>query len=152
MGLVLLLTFVISGHGLGASGTFSHVVAAAALMVAPQVAQTHSYLGPIVAEGNPMSTWLDWEVLGVFPGGGGVAFMAGRFRVQIDGARSQGKSLQLGKARIGGALAGYGARLAGGCTSGLGLSGAAVLSISAFVFLGVFFASGLLVSRLVRGV
>ena len=49
-------------------------------------------------------------------------------------------------------LAGFGARVAGGCTSGLGLSGAAALGIAAFVFLALFFATGLITSRIVRGV
>jgi uncharacterized membrane protein YedE/YeeE len=49
-------------------------------------------------------------------------------------------------------LAGFGARVAGGCTSGLGLSGAAALGIAAFVFLALFFATGLIVNRIVRGV
>ena len=78
--------------------------------------------------------------------------MAGRFRVQLDGARSVGSAPRLFKALLGGVLAGFGARVAGGCTSGLGLSGSAALGISAFVFLALFFATGLVVSRLVRGV
>ena len=55
-------------------------------------------------------------------------------------------------ALTGGLMAGFGARVAAGCTSGLGLSGAATLSIAAFVFLGVFFVVGLVVSRWIRGV
>ena len=54
-------------------------------------------------------------------------------------------------ALIGGMLAGFGARVAAGCTSGLGLSGAATLGIAAFVFLGTFFAAGLIANRLVKG-
>ena len=52
----------------------------------------------------------------------------------------------------GGFLSGSGARIAGGCTSSMGLSGAAALGVSAFVFLAFFFATGLLVGRLVKGV
>jgi hypothetical protein len=78
--------------------------------------------------------------------------MAGRFKVQLDGKRSIGSTQRVTKALLGGVLAGFGARVAGGCTSGLGLSGAAVFAISAFVFLGLFFLTGLIVSRFVRGV
>jgi hypothetical protein len=52
----------------------------------------------------------------------------------------------------GGLLAGFGARVAAGCTSGLGLSGAATLGIAAFVFLGTFFIAGLVVNRVIKGV
>ena len=79
------------------------------------------------------------------------AFWAGRFRIQFDGSHSVGTGRRLITALIGGLLAGFGARVAAGCTSGLGLSGAATLAIAAFVFLGTFFAAGLVASRLVRG-
>jgi uncharacterized membrane protein YedE/YeeE len=45
-----------------------------------------------------------------------------------------------------GALIGYGARLAGGCTSGNGLSGNAALSPAALVATGTFFATAIVVS------
>jgi hypothetical protein len=45
-----------------------------------------------------------------------------------------------------GVLIGYGARLAGGCTSGNGLSGNAILSPASFVATGTFFATAIAVS------
>jgi len=152
LGLVLLLTFLISGHGLGASGAFTDVVAGTGLTLAPEATKANAYLGPKVADGNPIGSWMTWEVLGVFIGALVAAFMAGRFRVQLDGSRSVGTPQRLVRALAGGLLAGFGARVAGGCTSGLGLSGAAALGVAAFVFLAVFFATGLIVSRFVRGV
>lgn len=152
LGLVLLFTFLLSGHGLGASGAVTHVVAGAGLAIAPAATQANPYLGPMVADGNPIGSWITWEVFGMVIGATVAAFMAGRFRVQLDGEHSIGSPQRVTKALIGGALAGFGARVAGGCTSGLGLSGAAVLGVSAFVFLGLFFATGLLVSRFVKGV
>lgn len=152
LGLVLLLAFLLSGHGLGASGAVAHAVAGASLAIAPAATQSNAYLGPMVADGNPMGSWITWEVLGMVFGAVAAAFMAGRFKVQLDGKRSIGSTQRVTKALVGGMLAGFGARVAGGCTSGLGLSGAAVFGISAFVFLGLFFATGLIVSRFVRGV
>ncbi len=152
LGLVLLLTFLMTGHGLGASGAFTDVVAGMGLTLAPEATQANSYLGPKVADGNPIGSWMTWEVLGVFIGALVAAFMAGRFRVQLDGARSVGTPQRVVRALAGGMLAGFGARVAGGCTSGLGLSGAAALGMAAFVFLALFFATGLIVSRFVRGV
>ncbi len=152
LGLVLLLTFVVSGHGLGASGAATHLVAGAGLAIAPAAVQTNSYLAPMVAEGNPIGSWITWEVLGIALGALAAAFMAGRFRVQMDGERTLGTSRRVLGALTGGMLAGFGARVSAGCTSGLGLSGAATLGIAAFVFLALFFTTGLIVSRLVRGV
>ena len=152
LGLVLLLTFVLSGHGLGASGAATDMVAGAGLQLAPEATRANGYLGPMVADGSPIGSWMTWEILGVAIGALAAAFAAGRFRVQFDGARSVGTGGRVVKALAGGLLAGFGARIAGGCTSGIGLSGAAALGISAFVFLALFFATGLIVSRLVKGV
>lgn len=151
LGLVLLLTFVLSGHGLGASGAANDLVAGVGLQVAPEATKANGYLGPAVADGSPLGSWMTWEIVGVAIGALVAAFMAGRFRVQIDGSCSVGKWQRVVKALTGGMLAGFGARVAGGCTSGLGLSGAAALGIAAFVFLALFFATGMVVSRLVKG-
>ena len=152
LGLVLLLTFIMSGHGLGASGAATDVVAGVGLHVAPEAIKANGYLGPMVADGSPLGAWLDWEIVGVAIGALAAAFMAGRFRVQLDGARSVGTPKRLITTLAGGFLSGFGARIAGGCTSSMGLSGAAALGVSAFVFLAFFFATGLIVSRLVKGV
>ena len=152
LGLVLLLTFVLSGHGLGASGAANDLVAGVGLQVAPEATRANGYLGPQVSEGSPLGSWMTWELVGVAIGALAGAFMAGRFRVQLDGERSVGAGSRVIKALAGGFLAGFGARIAGGCTSGIGLSGSAALGGSAFVFLALFFVTGMIVSRLVKGV
>lgn len=153
LGLALLLTFVWTGHGLGATGASTRLTAWLGNQVAPAATQANQYLGAMVEDGaNPLPSWISWQVIGVAIGALVAAFMGGRFRVQLDGARTVGTPKRLATALIGGLLSGFGARVAAGCTSGLGLSGAATLGIAAFVFLATFFASGLIVSRLVRGV
>jgi len=47
---------------------------------------------------------------------------------------------------LGGVVIMYGARLAGGCTSGHGISGGLQLAVSSWLFLGVMFATGLALS------
>jgi hypothetical protein len=152
LGLVLLLTFVLTGHGLGATGATTRVTAWLGLTVAPQVTAANAYLGPMVEGGNPVASWITWQVIGVALGALAAAFWGGRFRVQFDGSRSVGTPRRMVTAFGGGVLAGFGARVAAGCTSGLGLSGGATLGLAAFVFLGLFFVTGLVASRLVKGV
>ncbi|WP_334134723.1 YeeE/YedE thiosulfate transporter family protein [Tepidimonas sp.] len=151
LGLTLLLTFMLTGHGLGATGFTTRLSAWIGLQVAPQATAANAYLGAM-AQPGVLDGWITWQVLGVFAGALVAAFLAGRMRIQLDGARRVGSGKRIATALIGGLLAGFGARVAAGCTSGLGLSGAATLSIAAFVFLGAFFVTGLLVSRLVKGV
>jgi uncharacterized membrane protein YedE/YeeE len=153
LGLVLLLTFVWTGHGLGATGASTRLAAWLGLEVAPAATQANAYLGGMVEDGtNPLPSWITWQVVGVAIGALVAAFLGGRLRVQFDGAHSVGTGRRIVTALVGGLFAGFGARVAAGCTSGLGLSGAATLGIAAFVFLGTFFAAGLLVHRFVRGV
>lgn len=152
LGVVLLLTFLLTGHGLGATGASTRLTVWLGMVVAPQATEANAYLGPMTGAGNPLSSWITWQVMGVAIGALLAAFMGGRLKVQLDGASRVGTGKRIATALVGGVLAGFGARVAAGCTSGLGLSGAATLGIAAFVFLGTFFVAGLLFSRLVKGV
>jgi uncharacterized membrane protein YedE/YeeE len=152
LGLVLLLTFVWTGHGLGATGASTRLTAWLGYEIAPAATQANEYLGAMVEDGaNPLPSWISWQVIGVAMGALVAAYMGGRLRVQLDGAKSVGTGRRIATALIGGLLSGFGARVAAGCTSGLGLSGAATLGIAAFVFLATFFASGLIVHRIIKG-
>ena len=150
LGMVLLLTFVITGHGLGATGFTTRVSAWLAQSV-PSLTGPDTYLGSMAEEGI-FSAWITWQVIGVALGAYLSAKLAHRIRVQLDGQKTLGAKRRLITAFGGGLLAGLGARIAAGCTSGIGLSGAATLSLAGFTFLITFFAVGLIVSRLVRGV
>lgn len=152
LGLVLLATFLLTGHGLGATGATTRVTAWLGLQVAPAATAANPYLGPMTEGAGLLSSWISWQVLGVAVGALVSARLAGRFRLQLDGLRSVGTARRVTTALAGGALAGFGARVAAGCTSGLGLSGAATLGVAAFVFLCTFFAAGMIASRLIRGI
>ena len=151
LGVVLLLTFVTTGHGLGATGFTTRLSAWLGDALAPRWTQGNDYLGPLLEGGSVLSSWITWQVMGVFAGALVSALLARRVRWRVEGALSSGRATRLFKALAGGVLAGFGARIAAGCTSGLGLSGSAVLGVAGFVFLGAFFAAGLIVSRLTGG-
>ena len=151
LGVVLLLTFVLTGHGLGATGFTTRLTAWLGDEVAPKWTLANDYLGPMVEGGSVLSSWITWQVVGVFIGAFVSAVLARRVALRVEGAASAGTIGRLLKALAGGILAGFGARIAAGCTSGVGLSGAAVLSIAGFVFLGAFFVAGLVAARLSGG-
>ena len=150
LGVVLLSTFVITGHGLGATGFTTRLTAWLGMYVAPVATSANDYLGGMVEDGSPLSAWITWQVVGVAIGSLLSAFFAKRIHFQLDGQKYLGGAKRPFTALVGGLLAGFGARVAAGCTSGLGLSGAAVLSLAGFTFLGTFFAVGLLASRLMK--
>lgn len=151
LGIVLLLTFLITGHGLGATGFTTRLTAWLGGEVLPKWTVNNDYLGPMVENGSVMSSWITWQVLGVFAGAFISARLAHRLAWRIEGSAHAGTIGRLLKALAGGIFAGFGARISAGCTSGVGLSGAAVLGVAGFVFLGAFFLSGLVAARLTGG-
>lgn len=150
LGLALWLTFMITGHGLGASGFFVRLTAWFGDWLAPAATGANTYLGGLLDNGRPLSAWISWEVVGVLIGASVSALANGRFRLTVEGGRSISIGSRLLLALFGGVLTGFGARLAQGCTSGLGLSGGAALAVGGFVFLIGFFIAGFLVSYFAR--
>ncbi len=154
LGVVLLLTFLLTGHGLGASGFFTRLTAWFGGELARSATEANSYLGPFIkgARGvlNPLASWISWEIVGVMLGAVIAAVTSGRFRVRLDGAKNLPGSGRMALAVGGGILTGFGARLARGCTSGIGLSGGAPLAVAGFLFLIGFFIAGIAVSFLIR--
>lgn len=151
LGLVLLFTFVLTGHGLGASGAPTAIAAAASNVVAPAATQANGYLGWMVQGGSdPLNGWIVWEVLGVLLGALGAAWWSGRLRLRVEGPPRMNSAGRLVLALFAGLLSGFGARVSAGCTSGLGLSGSATLATAGFVFLIGFFVIGALTATVTR--
>jgi len=151
LGLILLMSFLLTGHGLGASGFFTRLTAWFGEEIFGSATEANPYLGPFLkAATHPLADWITWEIAGVMLGALLAAAAGGRFRLKLDGAPRLGSSGRIACAIGGGMLTGFGARLARGCTSGLGLSGGAPLAVAAFVFLIAFFISGVAIGWLVR--
>lgn len=150
LGLALIAMFLITGHGLGANGIFTRLSAWNAATLLPAWTEANAYFTPFVSKGHPFDAWITWEVAGVALGALVASLTARRFRFKIERGPRVNVAGRLALALAGGMLVGFGAPLARGCTSGLGLSGGATLAVAAFVFLFAFFAAGLLMSALTR--
>jgi uncharacterized protein len=92
--------------------------------------------------------WRAWFVVGVLLGGTVFAFAAGGPDFHGYGwlTDSFDDALVGPVLVVAGVLVGYGAKLAGGCTSGNGLSGTAIFSPASLVATGTFFATAIVVS------
>lgn len=151
LGLVLMATFLATGHGLGASGTPTAIAAAASNVIAPAATSANNYLGPMVANGaDPLNSWIVWEVIGMGIGALLAAWWSGHLRLRVEGPPRARTTGRIALALAGGILSGFGARVSAGCTSGLGLSGGAVLATAGFVFLIGFFVTGIAVGLVTR--
>jgi len=152
IGLSLLAAFLVMGRGLGASGAFSSIVSVAVSEASPVHASVNEAYARYLGEGdhNPLADWLVFEILGVAAGAFVSARLAGRFRRSTDRGPRSGTSQRLVFAFAGGTLMGFGAKLARGCTSGLALTGGALLAPGAWIFIGAAFAAGFAVAPLLR--
>jgi|SRR5271157_4636101 len=150
LGIVGILTVVLAHALLGASGGFENVAA---------------YIGKLINPGNTyfnyvMPAAITYPVVllvGVFFGGMLGALSSGTFKVrtmdneqwkQAYGKQTWKRWLVL---FLGGVVVEYAAGIAGGCTSGLAISGGMLLAPAAFLFIAGMFASGIVTARVVYG-
>lgn len=139
LGVVLLASFVLTGRGLGASGAFADVIA---------FAVPDGFFARY-ANGDH---WLLLEIAGVIVGGFASAMLARRFRLGVERGPRATRNSRLALAFAGGAVMGIGAVLARGCTSGLALTGGALLAVGSWVFMIAAFAAAYLAAPLARKV
>jgi uncharacterized membrane protein YedE/YeeE len=142
LGLVLLASFVLTGRGLGASGAFKHVAAAAIHAASPTYAEENANVASFFADPtrSSMNDWIVWIAVGTALGGAVGAFTAGRVKLEtLMGPRAE-RAGRWVLAILGGAVAGFGAQLARGCTSGQALTGGAQLALGSWVFMFSVFA------------
>jgi uncharacterized membrane protein YedE/YeeE len=89
-------------------------------------------------------------LIGTFLGGALSGILNRRFKPEIRKGPRIGNVTRLVLAFAGGAIMGYGARLARGCTSGQALSGGAVFSVGSFAFMFAIFGAGYAVAWFLR--
>jgi uncharacterized membrane protein YedE/YeeE len=134
LGLLLLLTFYLTGRGLGASGAVKSSVVASVSEIAHQHALDSRYYSKFMEPGeSPLNTWLVYEVLGVLVGAFASGALAGRLKFKVEHSPKITTRTRLVAAAAGGLLFGIGSQFARGCTSGAALSGSAVLATSGFL-------------------
>ena len=149
MGIALLLAFVATGHGLGVTGATTSLTAVVAGSVAPSAIEHNHYLGSYLQNG--LDSWIVWEVIGIAVGALAASLIGRRFRLEFDGPTEAKRGTRIALALVGGAASGFGARMAMGCTSGMGLSGSSTLAAAGFLFLIGFFVAGIAFGKVTKG-
>lgn len=142
LGLVLLMTFYLTGRGLGASGAIKSTVVTAVDAVAHSHAEKSQYYSQFISDDrHPLNNWLVFEVIGVFLGAVLSGAFAGRLKWKVEHSPKITSKTRLVMALLGGLLFGFGSQLGRGCTSGAALSGMATLSTAGFVTMLAIFGS-----------
>ncbi|MGE4491729.1 MAG: YeeE/YedE thiosulfate transporter family protein [Syntrophotalea sp.] len=148
-GVVSVLSVWVAGKYFGASTTFVRAAGMIEKLFMPERVENTAYF----IKTAPVVDWQWMFVVGIFVGALIAALSSGSFRLQAVpdmwaahfGARSGGKRAAV--AFIGGAILMFGARMAGGCPSGHGLSGTMQLAVSGYISLVCFFIGGLFTAR-----
>ena len=152
IGVLSWFAFATADKSLGVSTAFEHTAALSEKAVVPQAEQTNEYFAEKSAKGEAPKIGWEWMVvLGVFIGAMLSSWLSGdrssdsvpaMWRERFGGS----VPLRLTAAFFAGALMIFGARLAGGCTSGHGISGNLQLAVSSLVFTAVFFVAAIVTS------
>lgn len=150
IGVLSWITFALLGKALGTSTSMVHVAGAAERIVAPGHFDRTAYLTKHIGTTTEPKPVVDWQFALVLALGFGAllaARLAGsQFRESVPELWRRRFGDSRGKRWIaafaGGAILLFGARLAGGCTSGHGISGGLQLAVSSWVFLAAMFAAG----------
>lgn len=151
-GLVIVLSVWMAGKYFGASTTFVRSAGLIGSTVAPEQTAGNAYFLKTVLK-------IDWQmlfVIGIFFGALIASLTSGTFKWQAvpdmwRGQFGETPVLRGVVAFIGGAVALFGARLAGGCPSGHGISGSLQMSISGLIALAFFFIGAVVMARMVYG-
>ncbi len=158
LGIVGILAVVLSNSLLGASGAFESLAGLVGKKIAPALF-SNTYWGIAGARMTPiMRPEITFPVIllvGVFFGGTLGALSSGTFKLRFNDdvqwkkifGPQQWKRWVIGF--VGAIILEYAAGIAGGCTSGLAISGGMLLAPAAFLFIAGMFASGILTTLIV---
>jgi uncharacterized protein len=150
LGGVLLLTYVITGRGLGATAAYSALAAWLAGLFSVAGVEANAVHARYWNEGAPLLNWTVLLVAGAAIGAFASAWQGGRLALAIERGPRVSDRTRLVLAFAGGFVAAYGARIAKGCTSGQALTGGAVLNAGSLVFMLAVFASAYALAYFVR--
>ncbi len=135
LGAVLFATFYVTGGGIGASAGLTHVQTGVLKWLAPAHVDRVAYFAEVA--GGTRNAWAHYAtymLVGTLLGGFLSGLAGRRVKLELRKGPNVSSATRVATALLGGALMGYGARLARGCTSGQALSGGAVMSVGSFAF------------------
>ncbi|MHC2194225.1 hypothetical protein ACVJF1_006858 [Bradyrhizobium diazoefficiens] len=151
IGLLSWIAFAVFGDPLGVTTAYSRVASLFAVpVIGPEAVAQNSYWKSMPLKWD----YGVWFLVGIPLGAFLSAVMSGTWRLEplVPEVWKERFGPSIAKRFVGAFLGGivimYGARLAGGCTSGHGISGGLQLAVSSWLFLAVMFATGLGISAL----
>ena len=151
IGILSWLSFLISGKPIATSTTFARIGGMIESVITGGKAEQRPYFEKIKLSIN----WQWMLVLGIVIGSFLSALMSGDLQANAwvpslwASAFGDSAILRVLVALAGGIILGFGARFAGGCTSGHGISGTLQLAVSSWVSAIFFFVGGILAAHII---
>lgn len=151
IGMLIILSFLVTGRGLGAVGAFNGIIATVVHAIAPDYALSKGAFSTYIAGvDHPLKDWVVIEIAGVCIGGLLSGIVSRRFKFEVIKGPGISNLSRLVFAFSGGLLMAFAAKFTRGCTSGLALSGGAVLSLGAWLFMISVFVGGYSVAWIMK--
>lgn len=149
IGILSMFTFYTANKPIGVSTSFSRTAGMLEKIVAPDYVKNNAYF----QEKAPEIDWQWMLVIGIFVGAFLSAKLSGDFEKSTvpklwEKRFGNKPGKRLISSFLGGILLLFGARLAGGCTSGHGISGSLQLALSGWTFFIVLFISGIITAKI----
>lgn len=149
IGILSWFTFLSAGSALGITTAFETTAAICEQQFLPDAAEANL----LISKKPPKIDWGWMLVIGVFVGAWISSKLSGDRRAETVPPLWAERFGNSGARRIAAAFAGgllmmLGARLAGGCTSGHGISGSLQLAVSGWMFVAVAFSVGIITANL----
>lgn len=147
IGVLAWLTFYFSDEPIGASSFYAHLAGFLGKLIAPRHTASLTYF----KDKPPRVSWGFVFVVATIVGGAIAALTGGEFANEClppiwEARFGDSVALRAAVAFPGGMLMAFGARLAGGCTSGHGISGTLQLNLASWISLICFFIGGVAVA------
>ena len=152
LGLLELIAVYVSHHALGASSAYTRIAG----IIEKTFFSAHFKTLKYYHYYKPYIDWTTLAVFGMFLGGYLSARLSNdiKFRMVPKMWKKRfgdSKLLRIIAALIGGIFIGFGSRMAGGCTSGQGISGGSFLSVSGWLAICFFFLGGIITAFILFG-
>jgi len=144
IGILSTLAFLLSDRPIGCSTAFVKARGLITQAISPERMKRMEYYREII----PKIDWPFMIIPGIIIGAFISAMLSGQFHVLVVPAMwgsvfGYNPVLRIAVALAGGVLLGFGARWAGGCTSGHGINGSIQLSVASMITAVCFFAGGI---------
>jgi uncharacterized protein len=151
IGISLFLAFFLVGRGFGDSGAMTRIFAYLMSKFTPEHTDTLYYFKRYLStSGHPLYHWVVFVLIGSAIGALVSGLKGRRMKMEFIRGPSVSKRKRIFTSLLGGVLVAFGARMAGGCITGLAITSGSLLSVAGWLFFFVVVAVGMITAFIIK--